>query len=259
MLLECVAASGGAPTPNETGADVEMSVGSGGSGGSGAAEDAEQVTLLSTPSVSIFQVAHRPVGNSNTVLQPVAAVTGFNHPHSNPRGKNPSASAVAATTATTSSSSSFSSSSSSSITSSCSSSASSTTGVGAPRDRGNISLSQLLAQSPSADSGADASVKQPSNSGPGPGRPLRVQRRETVAAAAAAAAAAALAGDAPPSLPSGNSPLPADSSPCRVPLVKYVDLDMVSSPTRPRPGSTSGMRRQSQGSNSSSPDPHQSR
>ena len=249
MLLECVAASGGAPTPNETGADVEMSVGS---GGSGAAEDAEQVTLLSTPSVSIFQVAHRPVGNSNTVLQPVAAVTGFNHPHSNPRGKNPSASAVAATTATTSSSSSFSSSSSSSITSSCSSSASSTTGVGAPRDRGNISLSQLLAQSPSADSGADASVKQPSNSGPGPGRPLRVQRRETVAAAA-------LAGDAPPSLPSGNSPLPADSSPCRVPLVKYVDLDMVSSPTRPRPGSTSGMRRQSQGSNSSSPDPHQSR
>ena len=123
--------------------------------------DQEQVTLLSTPSVSIFQVAHRPLGqHNNAVLQPVAAVTGFNHPLSTPRLKAPPPSAVARSAAAA---------------------AATTAAAG-------ISLSQLLAQSPSveaSDAGASNGptsttvpvVKPPSQGSVA--RPLRVQRRDT--------------------------------------------------------------------------------
>ena len=241
-------------------ADVEITPAAGtsasASGTVKSEDDAEQVTLLSTPSVSIFQVAHRAVGSSNTVLQPVAAVTGFNHPLSTPpvkplsacsvqRGAKPKAGgrpAVEMEPAPISS---------------------------------NMNLTQLLAQSPSADATEPGTSVQLHNlpvNGPQSitattaaaavsttskqqtntvvrqaesGRGVRASRRESASADACSSVSL--------------SPLPSENSPCRVPLVKYVDLDMVSSPTRPRPGSTTGMRRQSQGSNSNSPDPSQGR
>lgn len=217
--------------------------------------DPDPVTLVSTPSVSIFQVAHRPAGNnSGAVLQPIATVTGFNPP--NPRVKTPT------------------------VTSrSPKGSRGSTTAAAAvraddmPPMASSITLSQLLAQSPSVDSTeANSPQPQPVASSNGPNQTTGTTPTPTKQSTARSSRAQRARGDhsIPPSPSDGalvsstvsvpsSSPLPSDiSSPCRVPLVKYVDLDMVSSPSRPRPGSTTGVRRHSQGSNSNSPDPHRS-
>lgn len=216
----------------------------------------EPVTLLSTPSVSIFQVAQRPAGNAGAVLQPVTAVRGFNPP--NPRLKNPvvgTAARIAKARSTSAAVSAV--------------PVRSAVELELPPTSPNLTLAQLLAQSPSTDEAAAAS---PATNGPAP-------PAGTLGPAAKAAGtrggkrrgAASNSSDIAPSPQDGNlvgssasvsssSPSPADnSSPCHVPLVKYVDLNMVSSPSRPRPGSTAGMRRLSQGSNSNSPDPHRTK
>ncbi|KZS10908.1 Uncharacterized protein APZ42_024539 [Daphnia magna] len=215
--------------------------------------DPDPVTLVSTPSVSIFQVAHRPAGNNTgAVLQPVAAVTGFNPP--NPRVKTPVASRLPKGSRNAAS-----------IVRPC------------LDDLPSVTLSQMLAQSPSIDS---TEVNSPhsqlvaTSNGPNqsPGTTSLATKQASQSGTTRSSRVQRSRGE--PSIPpspgdgtvvsstvsvASNSPLPSDiSSPCRVPLVKYVDLDMVSSPSRPRPGSTTGVRRHSQGSNSNSPDPHRS-
>ena len=236
-------------------------------------------TFVSTPSVSIFQVANRPTGNnsSGAVLQPVAAVTGFNGP--TPRAKAPSSSSgnrrahraaptrPIAPTATSNNT--------------------------AAADN-SVALAQLLVQSPSVSNvDTNSSLPQGNNitfNGPSqqPTPPAKATTSQTTGkgrgskkgAATAAANARALDTVTASILATSSIPAPAldvsvvlssasvtcrpggppvDGSPtCHVPLVKYVDLNSVSSPTRPRPGSTTGMRRPSAGSNSNSPDPHRS-
>lgn len=223
------------------------------------------VTLISTPSVSIFQVAGRPVSagggpgqqQQQQLLQPVAAVStvsgSFINPP-NPRVRH-STPAISRNVARASAG-----------------------NRGGPRptrspavlnvttDQQNssnsITLAQLLAQSPAV------SDSSPLQNGP-PNKPNRSAARSSRRASRGGDS------DLPPTatpIPAGSgdigiigiTPLPNSESgnnPCRVPLVKYVDLDSVSSPSRPRPGSIGnatggGTRRPSQGSNSSSPDPH---
>ena len=256
-------ATGSEDPPQQFTSSLEITAApsSGSSGGSvrNADSDADPVTLVSTPAVSIFQVAHRTAGNSGgAVLQPVTAVTGFNPP--NPRVKNPAAA--------------------SSTTRSKGSRGSSTaTAVRPCLDDlpPTIILSQLLAQSPSIDSstetqpGAAAASNGPNQSA-GTTTPVATNKQTSQSATTRGSLRGQQRSRGEPSIPPpndgpmvsstvpGSSPLPATdiSSPCRVPLVKYVDLDMVSSPSRPRPGSTTGVRRHSQGSNSNSPDPHRS-
>ena len=203
----------------------------------------DSVTLVSTPAVSIFQVAHRPANHSNPVtLQPVAAVTGFNHPPPVTLPTPVPARAKAPTSAGRG-------------RSRGAGRAAQAAAVAASSAGSEASLSQLLSQSPdSTESGSSAQTfNGPVNSGRGQGQPagrvVRAIRRESQTSE----------GSSSPSVGSvsGSGGVAADSGPCRVPLVKYVDLDMVSSPTRPRPTGSIGMRRQSQGSNSNSPDPHQ--
>lgn len=232
-------------------------------GGSGSVRndsDPDPVTLVSTPSVSIFQVSQRSARNSTgAVLQPVVAVTGFNPP--NPRVKTP-----AASTTTTRPKGGR---NTAAVVRPCLEDLPSVTST--------ITLSQLLAQSPNIDSTEGSSMQsQQSLTSNGPSQltgttPTATKQTSQSGATRSSRGQRVRAepsippspGDGPlvsstVSVPS-NSPLPSDiSSPCRVPLVKYVDLDMVSSPSRPRPGSTTGVRRHSQGSNSNSPDPHRS-
>lgn len=230
-------------------------------GGSGSVRndtDPDPVTLVSTPSVSIFQVAHRPVGNSSgAVLQPVAAVTGFNPP--NPRVKTPATSTTATRLPKGSRN-------AASVVRPC------------LDDLPSVTFSQMLAQSPSIDSTeANSPLSQPVATSNGPnqtsGTTSIATKHNSQSGTARSSRGQRSRGEpsgVPPNSGDGtlvsstvsvpnNSPLSSDiSSPCRVPLVKYVDLDMVSSPSRPRPGSTTGVRRHSQGSNSNSPDPHRS-
>lgn len=215
----------------------------------------ESVTLVSTPSVSIFQVAHRPTHHSAAVtLQPVAAVTGFNHP---PPTAPPTPS--------------------------------SNTGVSRVKNSGGRGRARVSVRTPSntvdaaavsanpvvVSSNADLSDTAASlttatvtaigqqlpifngpinaNRGQGraePGRAVRAARRDSQSNETPVIPSSVVA------MTAGGSSV-TDTGLCRVPLVKYVDLDAVSSPTRPRPTGTIGMRRQSQGSNSNSPDPHQ--
>ncbi|XP_046636432.1 mucin-17-like isoform X4 [Daphnia pulicaria] len=218
--------------------------------------DPDPVTLVSTPSVSIFQVAHRPVGNSSgAVLQPVAAVTGFNPP--NPRVKTPAASTATRLPKRSRNA--------ASVVRPC------------LDDLPSVTLSQMLAQSPSIDSTeATSPLTQPVAISNGPNQTSGTTSAATkpTSQSGTTRSSRGQRSRGEPSIPPSpgdgtlvsstvsvpnNSPLPSDiSSPCRVPLVKYVDLDMVSSPSRPRPGSTTGVRRHSQGSNSNSPDPHRS-
>lgn len=207
------------------------------------------VTLLSTPSVSIFQVAGRPASIGSSVIS--APVGGFINPPPNPRARFPSSTPASP--------------------------------IRAPSSGSDITLAQLLAQSPGVGSESPAQQhqstqlqqqQQPSpppqqqRNGPpsGSSKPsraaaARASRRSREDSVATAASASVLAGGESGSLSvAGVTPLD------RVPLVKYVDLDMVSSPTRPRPGSvgtgaasaTGVGRRHSHGgsSNSNSPDPH---
>ena len=228
------------------------------------------VTLVSTPAVSIFQVAHRPnSGNAGSQhppgihlqLQPISAVTGLANPVSprnnirlpnsssnspvrragnsgrNPPSNRPDGLEIAPTSSSSRSSS------------------------------NNVMLAQLLAQSPGvADStSVSASPMQSPSAHNGPprqqgsyGRAARTPRRNTrdgeVPGGDSQVAGAA-------TLVAGADPSAAGPAASRVPLVKYVDLDAVSSPTRARPTTSGGtgiaMRRASQGSsNSNSPDPH---
>jgi hypothetical protein len=224
-------------------------------------------------------VANRPTGNnsSGAVLQPVAAVMGFNGP--TPRTKAPSSSSgnrrahrAAPTRPIV------------------------PTANNTTTDN-NAMLSQLLVQSPNVSSIDTISSVSHSNNmtfnGPSqkPTTPAkattsqttgkgRASKRGATTAASVAANARALDTVTASILATSSIPAPAmdvsvvlspasvtcrpggpsaDGSPiCHVPLVKYVDLNSVSSPTRPRPGSTTGMRRPSAGSNSNSPDPHRS-
>lgn len=244
------------PFTSTTSVEITAASSGGGPGSVRSDSDPDPVTLVSTPSVSIFQVAHRPAGNSSgAVLQPIAAVTGFNPP--NPRVKNPAASSTTRTPK---------------------SSRNSTTAVRPCLDdltsvASTVTLSQLLAQSPNIDSTeASSPHSQPGAASNGPNQSAGTAKQTSQSTATRSSRSQRSRGEPgiPPSPNDGtmvsstvsvpsSSPLPSDiSSPCRVPLVKYVDLDMVSSPSRPRPGSTTGVRRHSQGSNSNSPDPHRS-
>ncbi|KAI9563042.1 hypothetical protein GHT06_010499 [Daphnia sinensis] len=246
---------GGEAPPFTSTPSVQITAAPSGSGPGSARNvtDPDPVTLVSTPSVSIFQVAHRPAGNNTSaVLQPVAAVTGFNPP--NPRVKTPVASRLPKGSRNAPS-----------IVRPC------------LDDLPSVTLSQMLAQSPSIDSTeANSPQSQPvaTSNGPNqsPGTTSLATKQTSQSGSSRSSRVQRSRGE--PSIPpspgdgtvvsstvsvASNSPLPSDiSSPCRVPLVKYVDLDMVSSPSRPRPGSTTGVRRHSQGSNSNSPDPHRS-
>lgn len=233
-------------------ASVEISSAPSGVGtGSGRNDsDPDNVTLVSTPSVSIFQVAHRSAGNSTgAVLQPVAAVTGFNPP--NPRVKTPAA--------TNTSRSAKGSRNATAAVRPClddlTSVASTITRLPSmDGPEGSSPQSQLVATSngPSQSTGTGPmATKQTSQSGT-----ARSSRGQRVHGGDSGIPSSPGDGTLVSSSVAGNSPLLTDK--CRIPLVKYVDLDMVSSPSRPRPGSTTGVRRHSQGSNSNSPDPHRS-
>ncbi|XP_059353017.1 mucin-5AC-like [Daphnia carinata] len=247
---------GGEAPPFTSTPSVQITAAPSGSGPGSARNvtDPDPVTLVSTPSVSIFQVAHRPAGNnSSAVLQPVAAVTGFNPP--NPRVKTPVASRLPKGSRNAAP-----------IVRPC------------MDDLPSVTLSQMLAQSPSIDSTeANSPQSQPvaTSNGPNPSSgTTSLATKQTSSQSGSSRSSRVQRSRGEPSIPpspgdgtmvsstvsvASSSPLPSDiSSPCRVPLVKYVDLDMVSSPSRPRPGSTTGVRRHSQGSNSNSPDPHRS-
>ena len=227
-------------------------------------------TFVSTPSVSIFQVANRPTGNnsSGAVLQPVAAVTGFNPP--NARLKVPAATSGArrAPRATP---------------------VRPTLPPAATNTTGDLTLAQLLSHSPNTNNvdssnfpsfqsnqtfnGPSQQVAPSKPTGKGRGSKRGSSSSSTTTARVSDTVAASILATSTSSVSAGDVGLLLSSSSVtcspggppidfrstsNVPLVKYVDLNSVSGPTRPRPGSTTGIRRPSAGSNSNSPDPHRS-